>query len=72
MRDFVRRCQDTGNGTGRFLVPRRAATIWLRNTWLNQRPVKNMMLKVAKDRTEAIDLPDYSRWLVQYRQRQGS
>ena len=72
LRDFVRRCQDTGNGTGRFLVPRRAATIWLRNTWLNQRPVKNMMLKVAKDRTEAIDLPDYSRWLVQYRQRQGS
>lgn len=72
LRDFVRRCQDTGDGTGRFLAPRRAATIWLRNTWLNQRPAKNMMLKVARDRTEAIDLPDYSRWLVQHGQRHGS
>jgi 2-polyprenyl-6-methoxyphenol hydroxylase-like FAD-dependent oxidoreductase len=61
LRAFARRCQNTGNGTGRFLAPRRAATIWLRNTWLNQGFAKNMMLKVARERTEAIDLPDYAR-----------
>jgi 2-polyprenyl-6-methoxyphenol hydroxylase-like FAD-dependent oxidoreductase len=60
LRDFARRCQSSGNGTGRFLAPRRAAAIWLRNTWFNQHFAMDMMLRGARDRTEAIDLPDYA------------
>jgi len=60
LRDFARRCQSSGDTTGRFLAPRRAATIWLRNTWFNQRFAMDMMVRGARDRTEAIDLPGYA------------
>jgi 2-polyprenyl-6-methoxyphenol hydroxylase-like FAD-dependent oxidoreductase len=59
IRDFARRCQKGGDTTGRFLAPRRAWAIRLRNGLLNQRPLLNLMLRMARDRTTGIALPDY-------------
>jgi 2-polyprenyl-6-methoxyphenol hydroxylase-like FAD-dependent oxidoreductase len=56
---FARRHQKGADTTGGFLAPRRALSIRLRNGLLNRPFAMNMMLKMAKDRTEAIDLPDY-------------
>jgi 2-polyprenyl-6-methoxyphenol hydroxylase-like FAD-dependent oxidoreductase len=59
LRDFARRCQSTGDGTGRFLAPRRAASIRLRNAMFSRHFAVDLMLRVARDRTEGIELPDY-------------
>ena len=58
-RGFARRCQKGGNSTGPFLAPRRATMIRLRNGLLNRPLLMDMMLRMGKDRTEAIDLPNY-------------
>src|SRR5207248_386201 len=57
--DFARRCQKGGDTTGRFLAPRRAWVARLRNGLLNRRPVLDLMLRMARDRTTDIALPDY-------------
>jgi 2-polyprenyl-6-methoxyphenol hydroxylase-like FAD-dependent oxidoreductase len=57
--DFARRCQKGGDATGRFLAPRRAWAARLRNGLLNRRPVLDLMLRMAQDRTTDIALPDY-------------
>jgi 2-polyprenyl-6-methoxyphenol hydroxylase-like FAD-dependent oxidoreductase len=57
--DFARRCQKGGDTTGRFLAPRRAWAARLRNGLLNRRPVLDLMLRMAQDRTTDIALPDY-------------
>jgi 2-polyprenyl-6-methoxyphenol hydroxylase-like FAD-dependent oxidoreductase len=59
LRDFARRCQKGGDTTGKFLAPRSAWGIRLRNGMLNRRFLMNMMLTMAKDRTNAIALPEY-------------
>lgn len=59
LRGFARRCQKGGSSTGPFLAPRRATMIRLRNGLLNRPLLMDMMLRMGKDRTEAIDLPDY-------------
>jgi 2-polyprenyl-6-methoxyphenol hydroxylase-like FAD-dependent oxidoreductase len=59
LRDFARRCQKGGNGAGRFLAPRRAVSIRLRNGLLSRRFVMDLTLRVAKDRAETVDLPQY-------------
>jgi len=59
LRDFARRCQKGGDTTGKFLAPRSAWGIRLRNGLLNRRFFMSMMLTMAKVRTNAIALPDY-------------
>jgi len=59
--DFARRCQKSGNATGKFLAPGAAWAIWLRNSLLRRRILMTMMLTMAKGRTNTIDLPDYQR-----------
>jgi 2-polyprenyl-6-methoxyphenol hydroxylase-like FAD-dependent oxidoreductase len=61
LRDFARRAQKGGDTTGKFLAPRSAWGIRLRNGLLNRRALMNLMLKMAKDRTNDIELPDYRR-----------
>jgi hypothetical protein len=60
LRAFARRCQKGGDTTGRFFAPRTAWGIRLRNGPLNRRFVMALSLKIAKDRTNDIDLPDYA------------
>jgi 2-polyprenyl-6-methoxyphenol hydroxylase-like FAD-dependent oxidoreductase len=57
--DFARRCQKGGNTTGKFLAPRTAWAARLRNGLLNRPFLMAMMLKIAEDRTNDIELPDY-------------
>jgi 2-polyprenyl-6-methoxyphenol hydroxylase-like FAD-dependent oxidoreductase len=59
LRDFARRGQKGGDTTGKFLAPRSAWGIRLRNGLLNRPALMNLMLKMAKDRTNDIQLPDY-------------
>jgi 2-polyprenyl-6-methoxyphenol hydroxylase-like FAD-dependent oxidoreductase len=59
LRDFARRCQKGGDTTGKFLAPRSAWGVRLRNGLLSRRFFMNMMLKMAEDRTNNIELPDY-------------
>lgn len=59
LRDYARRCQKGGDTTGRFLAPPSAMAIRLRNGLLNRRFFMNLMLKMADDRTNNINLPDY-------------
>lgn len=61
LRGFARRCQKGANSTGPFLAPRHGTMIRLRNGLLNQPRLLDLMLWMGKDRTQAIDLPDYHR-----------
>lgn len=56
---LARRCQKGGNGAGKFHAPRRNWTAWARNALLNQKWAMDMTLRVARERTESIALPDY-------------
>ena len=64
LRDFARRCQQGGDTTGRFLAPRSALVARLRNGMLNRQLFMNLMLKMARDRSTDIELPDYARFLA--------
>jgi 2-polyprenyl-6-methoxyphenol hydroxylase-like FAD-dependent oxidoreductase len=57
--DFARRCQKGGDTTGKFLAPRTAWAARLRNGLLNRPFLMSMMLKMADDRSNNIELPDY-------------
>jgi 2-polyprenyl-6-methoxyphenol hydroxylase-like FAD-dependent oxidoreductase len=59
VRDFARRCQKGGASTGRFFAPPSALAIRLRNGLLNRKFLMDGMLRMARDRTNSIDLPDY-------------
>ncbi|GGQ48163.1 FAD-dependent monooxygenase [Couchioplanes azureus] len=56
---LARRCQKSGDGAGKFLAPRRAWTARARNALLNRRWAMDMTLRIARNRTESIALPDY-------------
>ncbi|MEV4638810.1 FAD-dependent monooxygenase [Actinoplanes sp. NPDC049548] len=58
--DFARRAQRGGNTTGRFLAPRTAHGIRMRNWLHNQQWFLGMVMKIAGDRSAKIDLPAYS------------
>ncbi|MEV8438092.1 FAD-dependent monooxygenase [Actinosynnema sp. NPDC051121] len=60
MRDYAQRCQKGGDRTGRFLAPGSAFGLRLRNGLLGNRFLLALMLKVGKDITNKIDLPDYA------------
>ena len=57
--EFARRCQKGGDTTGKFLAPRTAWAAQLRNGLLNRPFLMSMMLKMADDRSNNIELPDY-------------
>ncbi|HEY2674343.1 MAG TPA: FAD-dependent monooxygenase [Rugosimonospora sp.] len=57
--DFARRCQQGGDTTGKFLAPRTTRAARLRNGLLNRPVLMAMMLKMAEDRSNNIELPDY-------------
>jgi 2-polyprenyl-6-methoxyphenol hydroxylase-like FAD-dependent oxidoreductase len=61
VRDYARRCQKGGDRTGRFLAPASAFGLRARNGLLGNRFLLALMLKVGKDITNKIDLPDYAR-----------
>jgi 2-polyprenyl-6-methoxyphenol hydroxylase-like FAD-dependent oxidoreductase len=57
--DFARRAQGGGDTTGRFLAPRTARGIRMRN-WLHNRDLfMRLVFKIAGQRSADIDLPDY-------------
>lgn len=57
---FARRAQRGGDTAGRFLAPRTARGIRTRN-WLHNREwFMRLMLRIASDRSDGIDLPDYA------------
>ena len=56
---FARRTQKGGDMTGRFLAPRTARGIRIRNAVHDNRLMMKLMLRIAADRSTAIDLPDY-------------
>jgi 2-polyprenyl-6-methoxyphenol hydroxylase-like FAD-dependent oxidoreductase len=58
--DFARRCQKGGDTTGKFLAPRTAVAARLRNGLLNRPFFMSMMLRMAEDRSNNVELPDYS------------
>jgi 2-polyprenyl-6-methoxyphenol hydroxylase-like FAD-dependent oxidoreductase len=56
---FARRAQRGGGGAGRFLAPRTAHGLAIRN-WLHNRGwFMTMTYKIAGERSSGIDLPDY-------------
>lgn len=57
--DFARRAQQGGDMTGRFLAPRTARGIRIRNWLHNRQWFMNLTYKVSGDRSGGIDLPDY-------------
>ncbi|WP_306206829.1 FAD-dependent monooxygenase [Actinoplanes sp. RD1] len=59
MAAFARRAQRGGDTTGRFLAPRTARGIRLRNGLYNQPWVMRLTMAIADDRGARIDLPDY-------------
>jgi 2-polyprenyl-6-methoxyphenol hydroxylase-like FAD-dependent oxidoreductase len=61
MRDYAQRCQQGGDRTGKFLAPGSAFGLRVRNGLLGNRFLLALMLKVGKDITNKIDLPDYAR-----------
>ncbi|GID92699.1 FAD-dependent monooxygenase [Amorphoplanes digitatis] len=61
---FARRAQRGGGGAGRFLAPRRAYGIRVRNWLHNQGWFMALTMRVAGDRSAGIDLPDYEATLV--------
>lgn len=56
---FARRTQKGGDTTGRFLAPRTARGIRMRNYLNNRKWFLDLMFKVAADRSTALVLPDY-------------
>jgi 2-polyprenyl-6-methoxyphenol hydroxylase-like FAD-dependent oxidoreductase len=57
---FARGTQKGGDTTGRFLAPRTARGIRMRNWFNNQDWFIRLTFKIASDRSTAIELPDYS------------
>ncbi|NMO51298.1 FAD-dependent oxidoreductase [Actinoplanes sp. TBRC 11911] len=60
---FARGTQKGGDTTGRFLAPRTARGIALRNWMNNQAWMVKLTFKIAADRSTNLDLPDYSGFL---------
>jgi 2-polyprenyl-6-methoxyphenol hydroxylase-like FAD-dependent oxidoreductase len=56
---FARRAQRGGGGAGRFLAPRTAHGLAIRNWLHNQGWFMTMTYKIAGERSSGIDLPDY-------------
>jgi 2-polyprenyl-6-methoxyphenol hydroxylase-like FAD-dependent oxidoreductase len=56
---FARRAQRGGGGTGRFLAPRTAHGLAIRDWLHNQGWFMTMTYKIAGDRSSGIDLPDH-------------
>jgi len=56
---FARRAQKGGDTTGRFLAPRTARGIRLRNWAHNRDWFLRLSMRIARDRGAAIDLPSY-------------
>jgi len=56
---FARRTQKGGDMTGRFMAPRTAHGIRIRNAVHDNRLMMKLMLRIAADRSTAVDLPDY-------------
>ncbi|RSM52798.1 hypothetical protein DMB66_39650 [Actinoplanes sp. ATCC 53533] len=61
---FARRAQRGGAGTGRFLAPRTARGLAIRNWLHNQGWFRTLTYKIAGERSAGIDLPDYARYAV--------
>ncbi|MDQ0578704.1 FAD-dependent monooxygenase [Streptomyces rishiriensis] len=59
LRKYAQGCQAGGNRTGKFLAPRTATGIRLRNTALSRPMVLNGMLKLGEKVSSTVDLPDY-------------
>ncbi|WP_041832684.1 hypothetical protein [Actinoplanes sp. N902-109] len=59
LRAFARRAQRGGDAAGRFLAPRTARGIRLRNWMNNQDWFIRLTLRIADDRGARIDLPGY-------------
>jgi 2-polyprenyl-6-methoxyphenol hydroxylase-like FAD-dependent oxidoreductase len=57
--DFARGTQKGGDTTGRFLAPRTARGIKMRNTLLNQKWFMSLTFKIANDRSTNVELPEY-------------
>jgi 2-polyprenyl-6-methoxyphenol hydroxylase-like FAD-dependent oxidoreductase len=57
--DFARRAQKGGDTAGRFLAPRTARGIRIRNWLHNQEWFMSLTYKIAGDRSGGVDLPDY-------------
>jgi 2-polyprenyl-6-methoxyphenol hydroxylase-like FAD-dependent oxidoreductase len=56
---FARGTQKGGDTTGRFLAPRTARGLKVRNTLHNQKWFMTMTYKIAADRSTNLNLPDY-------------
>lgn len=59
LRDYARRCQKGGDTAGKFLAPRTARGIRLRNGLLNRPAIMALNLRLANDRPSDLELPDY-------------
>jgi 2-polyprenyl-6-methoxyphenol hydroxylase-like FAD-dependent oxidoreductase len=57
--DFARGTQKGGDTTGRFLAPRTARGIKMRNALLNQKWFMSLTFKIANDRSTNVELPEY-------------
>jgi 2-polyprenyl-6-methoxyphenol hydroxylase-like FAD-dependent oxidoreductase len=57
---FARGTQKGGDTTGKFLAPRTRKGIWLRNYFNNRKWFLDLTMKIAADRSTAVDLPDYA------------
>ncbi|AXB46335.1 FAD-dependent monooxygenase [Amycolatopsis albispora] len=59
LRDFATECQKGGDRTGKFLAPRSALGIWLRNKSLSNKLLLKLMLKAGEEVSSNLSLPDY-------------
>jgi 2-polyprenyl-6-methoxyphenol hydroxylase-like FAD-dependent oxidoreductase len=57
---FARGTQKGGDTTGKFLAPKTATGLRVRNYLNNQKWFLDLMFKVAADRSTNLELPDYS------------
>jgi 2-polyprenyl-6-methoxyphenol hydroxylase-like FAD-dependent oxidoreductase len=62
--DFARGTQKGGDTTGRFLAPKTARGIRMRNALLNQTWFMSLTFKIANSRSTNLDLPDYESLIV--------
>ncbi|MGW6919267.1 FAD-dependent monooxygenase [Kitasatospora sp. NPDC054939] len=58
LRKYAQRCQAGGGRVGKFLAPRTATGIRLRNALLSRSPVMNGMLKLGERVSSTVALPD--------------
>jgi 2-polyprenyl-6-methoxyphenol hydroxylase-like FAD-dependent oxidoreductase len=58
--DFAKGTQKGGDTTGRFLAPRTARGLRMRNYLHNQGWFMKLTFKIAQDRSTAVTLPDYA------------